>query len=213
MRFGLLGDVHAEDERLAAVLDAFDRAGVDGVLCVGDVVDGLGDVERTCALLRARDVVAVRGNHDRWILEGALRSIPDANPLAALSPESRAWLAALPATRRLDTPRGGLLLCHGVDGEDMQKLLPDDEGYALTSNDALQRLIVRTDVLFMVGGHTHQRMIRRFGRLTVINPGTLHRKDEAGAMLVDFGIGVVHLFDVAADGSVVEAPSSPVPLP
>lgn len=213
MRLGLLGDVHAEDVTLSAVLAAFDRAGVDDVLSVGDIVDGPGDVERTCALLRAREVVAVRGNHDRWIVTDALRSLPHAHRFEALSPESRAWLADLPATRRIDTPRGGLLLCHGVDEDDMQRLLPDDEGYALASNDALQRLIVRADIRYMVGGHTHRRMIRRFGKLTVLNAGTLYRKDDPGAMIVDFGVGAVHLFDVTSEGEVIEAAASPVPLP
>lgn len=51
MRLGLIGDVHAEDERLAAALEVFAAERVDRALCTGDVVDGHGDIDRTCALL------------------------------------------------------------------------------------------------------------------------------------------------------------------
>ena len=40
-RMLLIGDVHAEDERLATALD-HGAGRVDRVLCVGDIVDGPG---------------------------------------------------------------------------------------------------------------------------------------------------------------------------
>ncbi|MGO8673208.1 MAG: metallophosphoesterase [Capsulimonadaceae bacterium] len=52
-RVAIIGDIHAEDEALSAVLDWLAMSGADSVLCDGDVVDELGDAERCCSLLRA----------------------------------------------------------------------------------------------------------------------------------------------------------------
>ena len=53
-RCGLLGDIHAEDERLARALAHFRSAtpALDAVLFVGDVVDGEGDLESCLRMLR-----------------------------------------------------------------------------------------------------------------------------------------------------------------
>jgi len=203
VRLGLLGDIHAEDVALASVLTAFIEHGVDQVLSVGDIVDGPGNVERTIELLRGRDVIAVRGNHERWLLEDSMRSLPDAHTLGELSRESAAYLANLPPTRVIGTPLGDLLLCHGVGHSDMQRLLPEDAGYALACNDELQLLLARNDLAFMVGGHTHRRMVRRIGHLTIVNPGTLYREHEPGAMILDCEARCVRVLHV--DGAVQTA--------
>ena len=110
MKLGLVGDIHAEDERLAAALEIFRRERADQVLFVGDVVDGEGDVDRCCALLAASNALGVRGNHDRWLVEDRMRTLPHAHHKDALAPRSLALLSALPATRDIPTPRGLLLL-------------------------------------------------------------------------------------------------------
>jgi calcineurin-like phosphoesterase family protein len=69
-RFGILGDAHAEHEMLASALDHLSRQDVDGVLGVGDMVDGPGSVAECCRMLSAASTLVVRGNHDRWFLEG-----------------------------------------------------------------------------------------------------------------------------------------------
>jgi putative phosphoesterase len=173
MKFGLVGDIHAEDERLDAALAIFRRERVDQVLFVGDVVDGKGDVDRCCALLAAANALGVRGNHDRWLLEDRMRTLPNAHHRSELAPQSLALLSALPATRDITTPRGLLLLCHGVGDDDMQRLKADDEGYALESNLALAIVTDARRWTYAVGGHTHERMVRSFGDLIFVNPGTL----------------------------------------
>ncbi len=195
----IIGDVHTEATRLALVLAHARRAGVDAVLCVGDIVDGPEDAGRCIELLRDHEVLTVRGNHERWLLAGTPLEPFEAPPWA------HAWLAALPATRRLDTVAGSLLLGHAVGEDDMTRLLPDDEGYALDCNFALWELVADRTCRFLVGGHTHQRMVRRFGDLTVLNPGTLCRRDEPGFLEIELATGAgrwfrVSLESIAADG-------------
>jgi predicted phosphodiesterase len=186
-RIGCIGDVHCEDALLAAAIAALRGLGVDAIVCTGDLADGAGDLERVVALLRDHDVHTVRGNHDRWLLAGELRTLSDAT--LAVSPAARAWLAALPATRTLPTVAGGLRLCHGVDADDMLRLRPGTVGYDLEHMDALHALRRDPAVALMVGGHTHRAMSRRFDGLWVVNPGTLHRRYPQGLAVVDAAAG------------------------
>ncbi|HEU4536333.1 MAG TPA: metallophosphoesterase family protein [Polyangiaceae bacterium] len=211
-RFGLLGDVHAEDVALATALEHFARVGVDAVLCVGDVVDGRGDLERCRELLEGHRVACVAGNHERWLLGGTMRSLADAHRAERLTAATRAFLASLPPTREFETPAGRLLLCHGVGDDDMAQLRPYDEGYALANNAALARLRAAGRYRFAVGGHTHRRMARRFGDLCFVNPGTLFREHEPGFATLDLGAGAVQFFEWRAPGG-APTPLEPLPLP
>ena len=204
-RIGIVGDIHAQHARLAAALDHLERAGVDALFAVGDIVDGTGDVDGCCALLAERGALAVRGNHDRWFLAGELRTLPYATLEVAFA--TRAFLGALPATRTFATVRGELLLCHGIGRNDMARLRPDDEGYALASNTALHELIDLGRFALVVNGHTHERMVRTVRGLTVINAGTLHQDYAPGFVLADLAAGRVDFFDLAPDGAVSHARS------
>lgn len=197
VRLGLIGDVHAEDDLLARTLDELAKARVDRILCTGDLVDGLGSVDRTCALLRERNVMVVRGNHDRWIRSDELRTLPHAHRMTQLAEETIAFLKELPETLSLDlaaaSGSGRLLLCHGVGKNDMCRLTPDDYGYAISSNEDLLALLFDPTIHIMVGGHTHKPMLRRFARasatsaLWVVNPGTLARDNNPGYAILDLG--------------------------
>jgi predicted phosphodiesterase len=183
-RFGVVGDVHAEAEALAIALDHFEAERVDAVLVVGDIVDGAGDASACCALLEQRGAQAVRGNHDRWYLAAAMRDLPDATALGSLDAGAEQLLRHLPATRTFDTPVGPLLLCHGLGEDDMATVKPDDGAYDLENNDALARL-VRSRFRLVVCGHSHRRMVRRFGGVTIINAGTLARHHDPCFGVVD----------------------------
>lgn len=203
MSLGLIGDVHAEDERLDAALAALRAERVDLVLCTGDLVDGHGDVDRACALLGEGRVVTVRGNHDRWIRDDTQRGLPRAHRMTQLAPASIDLLKSLPPTHSLELDGGRLLLCHGVGEDDMQRLKPEDRGYALASNDALLKVLFDASVSLMICGHTHVPMVRRFERasgkppLVVVNPGTLARDDAPGFAVLDTASRRVDFFRFA----------------
>lgn len=183
-RVGLIGDVHGEDRRLERALEFFAACTVDRVLVAGDLVDGYGDVERTLALLEDARVDAIRGNHERWFLAGEERARRLATP--ALSVRARRYLESLPPTRRYETPRGGLLLGHGVGEDDMAFLRPETSGYALQDIDALRELMLDPEIQYYAGGHTHVRMVRVFTGLVVVNAGTILRDDDPVVAIVDF---------------------------
>lgn len=203
-KIGLIGDVHQEDRYLGRALQRLADLGGGTVLCTGDIVDGVGSADACIETLADAGVHTVRGNHDRWFLLGSMRDLPDALPIGGLNHRSRVWLAALPPSLRFTTPRGTLLLCHGLGDGDMATLKPDDEGYALEVNDRLHALVRDPDVDIVVAGHTHCRMVRHFDGLTVVNAGTLLRHQEPGFAVLDldaaevvfYGFGAAGIFEV-----------------
>jgi predicted phosphodiesterase len=211
---GVIGDVHCEDETLRRVLDALDGMNVDAVLCVGDLVDGPGDADATLELLQSREVQCVAGNHERWFLEGERRDVVDATP--AISKASEAFLRKLGRTRYYETPAGRALLCHGVGTDDEAWLRSDTRGYALQDIPTLRELMLDEDTPYMIGGHTHQRMVRVFPGLTVVNVGTIHRKDEQTFTVIDFQQMKVTIYSASPEntGAVIEElelpPADPV---
>lgn len=186
-RFAIVGDIHTEDEALGRAVDFVGREGVDAILAVGDIVDGLGDPIACCRLLRDAGAVVVRGNHDRWFLNDTLRDLPTATQARDVDGPAHSFLASLPSVRRIATARGAILLCHGTGEDDMHAVQPDDSGYALETNDELQRALHDPDLRIMVSGHSHRRMVRRIGTLTLINAGTLARGEGPCFGIVDLG--------------------------
>ncbi|MBN2194920.1 MAG: metallophosphoesterase family protein [Polyangiaceae bacterium] len=201
-KIGLIGDVHQEDRYLERTLQRLRDLGVEAVLCTGDIVDGEGSADYCFDLLDEAGVHAVRGNHDRWILRGAMRDLPHALPTGNLNGRSRKWLETLPPSVRFTTPLGTLLLCHGLGDDDMATLKPDDEGYALEVNDRLHALVRDPNVDIVVAGHTHCRMVRHFDGLTVVNAGTLLRHHEPGFAVLDLDAAEVVFYAFGAAGIV-----------
>ena len=109
MRYAILGDIHANLSALEAVVASIERAGVDRVLSVGDVV-GYGAAPReVMQILRELDAVVVKGNHDAACAgEIDMRYF---NPYAraavewtrdVLTDEELTWLSELPFTATLE---------------------------------------------------------------------------------------------------------------
>lgn len=206
-RFGAIGDIHCEDRALEATLRFLREQRLDRILAVGDIVDGPGDADRCCELLASHDVLTVRGNHERWFLNGEMRELPDSTQ--EVSVRSERFLRSLPATVELETAAGRLMLCHGVGDDDMAALRPDSRGYDLQA--AIMHMRHRDDLSLVVGGHTHQRMVRTVGPFSFLNPGTLRRDHDPGFMLADLLERRVQVWELREDGDVALAEELELP--
>ena len=175
-KIGIIGDVHAQHRALESALLFLQMQNADAILCTGDLADGdaaqTGDLNRVCALLQNASAQVVKGNHDRWFLDGEYRDWSDASPSTPVTNATRNYLSNLPKTQTFETAMGKLLLCHGVGENDMNHFSPDDYGYALEANPELQK-ILQSDVALVVGGHTHRRMARKIEDTIFLNAGTL----------------------------------------
>ena len=175
MRIGVIADIHGNADALAAVLDELDRLSPDAVANLGDVLAGPLDAARTRDLLAGRDILTVRGNHDRTMAarDPAQMYMSDKIASAQLTEEDLDALGALPATAVLD---GQLFLCHGTPRSDMDYWLEDIAGgrTVLRDHDLIAAEAVGLEYPVMLCGHTHlpRAVHLKDGRL-VVNPGSV----------------------------------------
>lgn len=103
MKIGVLSDIHGNIDALNAVLSFYDDAGVDHLVCLGDVV-GYGPDPDTCvSIVRERVRHTVIGNHDAAVsgkmdyayYYDTARTALDYHA-ALVSPDNKAWLLSRP---------------------------------------------------------------------------------------------------------------------
>ncbi|MBW8270947.1 metallophosphoesterase family protein [Caldovatus aquaticus] len=178
MRIAVIADIHGNLPALEAVLDDIAARGIARVVNLGDCASGLLWPRETAALLMARAIPTVRGNHDRWLAEQepAAMGRQDAFAHAETTPEQRAWLGALPA--RLD-PAPGVLACHGTPESDTTNLL-EEPAHGHLRPAAPERVRERLGAegraaRVVLCGHSHQPSVVRLpdGGPLVVNPGSL----------------------------------------
>ncbi len=209
-RIGAIGDIHAEDNLLQTALEFLDSNQLDLIVCVGDIVDGLGSVDRCCELLENYRVETVSGNHERWFFSGELTYIQNATPVDSISDRSRHFLSSLPKTKSYKTVAGRLMLCHGIGECDMGAVASDED--TPDSNDEacelwestmeLSKLMYRTDYRFIINGHTHHPRVKYIEDLTIINAGTLCRDRQPCCLIVDFAAKFAQYYNLNRAGQV-----------
>ena len=198
-RIGIVGDVHAEHERLDRALEFLSRQGVDAIVCTGDLADGTGCLESCVRLLAHHNVHTVRGNHDRWVLQDKARHIPNAHHRIELSDSVLAFLEALPGEHHFDTILGEMKLCHGVGANDLQKVWPGTTRMPAERSQRLDDIIAEGRFRLMINGHVHYRTLIHFPNLTLLNAGTLRGDHRPGFALLDLDHGQVHGFELEPD--------------
>ena len=204
--YGVLGDIHGNREALHAVLDQCDRRAVDGLLCVGDIVGFNADSDECAELLRARNALAIAGNHD-LISIGRLDFERCANKVIyslkrtrrRIGAQTAAYLASLPAHRVIE---GRILLVHAG--------VRDVEQYVVTPRHVAQNAAyLRADysgINACFFGHVHEQKVYevegdavrelpiaapvtlRADRLYFINPGSVDAARKAEHKLAEFAL-------------------------
>jgi predicted phosphodiesterase len=159
--YGVLADIHGNREALEAALGALAGRGIERLLCLGDLIGYNADPDECVAMMRARDAIAIAGNHDLIALGRLdLRRCSGKATYAlrrtrrSLDAQTRAYLAALPPNRVLE---GGVVLVHGGVRDVQQYMVSPrliEENAALLQQDfAGARLC-----LF---GHSHEQKVYR----------------------------------------------------
>lgn len=177
MRLGLIGDIHGNQFALQAVLRSARAAGVEKLVITGDFVGYYFWPVEVLDLLGGWDFVAVRGNHEdmlaKALVEPAyLREVDRVYgsglriAVESLTAKQLRLLIELPHPLRLMIDGASLLLCHGAPWDVDTYIYPDSAG------ELLVRCTADTDD-WVVGGHTHYPMVKKLGRTTMINPGSV----------------------------------------
>lgn len=208
-RIGVIGDIHTRADRLAWAIDTLHKQGAAALFATGDVVDGPypEEIARVCDLLQRHHVATVLGNHDRWLLDEQQRELADATYPEEVDRASRAFLLSLPQVIELQTASGLALFGHGLGTNDMTSLYPYDHGPALKNNTTLQAILRAQRYQFVIGGHTHVRMVRNIAGVTFINAGALHYTREPCCLLLDFEAKRAQFLDYVEAGAYGVGPS------
>ena len=181
--------------RLETAINVLLEAGADRLLCTGDLCDGPGNLERCVELLKQHDVICVRGNHDRWMLDDRVRHIRDAHHRENLGQTTIDYLTSLPTQINVATTVGPLLLCHGMLDNDLAKVWPGSERMPPERSSGLDKLIQQGSHRLLVNGHMHYRIVLDFPGLTHINAGTLSPRHRPGVTLLDCAANEVQVFE------------------
>ena len=173
----VFSDVHGNTPALEALFAELGSIRPDIVVNLGDLASGGIDPRGTLNLLRTRpDILTIRGNHERYLLERDAHTVGGSERLAAgaLRPEDRQWLASLPASREI-VP--GMLAVHGIPGDDEAYLTETVESGGAreaTREEIQERLGVEgASATVILCGHSHLQRARYLPGQIVVNPGSL----------------------------------------
>jgi len=163
---GLISDVHASPAPVAEAFSMFAEAGVDQVLCAGDIAGYMDELEPTIELLVENKCQTIVGNHDLLYLDHH----EDESDNTAV-----AFLEKLPASYETVIEGKSVYMVHAQppDGCHGGIKLLDKNGELLVDKVAqwTQKLqSFNHDVL--VVGHTHQVFIEVLANTLVVNPGS-----------------------------------------
>jgi putative phosphoesterase len=175
-RLALISDIHGNGVALDAVLADVAVQEVDEIVCLGDAAAGGPQPRQVLRRLRELGCRAVRGNADRWLLDGLPAGRSEVTrrlaktvawARAQLGHDDLAYVAALPASVRCSVGALELLSVHGSPRSDLEPLL------ATTSDTALDELFAYAGARVLAAGHTHLQLLRRHGDSLLVNPGSV----------------------------------------
>ncbi|MBM3650275.1 MAG: metallophosphoesterase family protein [Alphaproteobacteria bacterium] len=159
VKLGIVSDLHCN-------IDGLDRAlaimgPIDALLCLGDSIDEYGFSNAVVGRLRALDALTILGNHEEVFLGPAgVR----ARARADIDRRSLDWLAGQPHRRALQIGGKRILMVHSTPWEPRGS-------YVQPHSSELERF-GEADADIVLYGHTHRQVVRRIGRVLVVNPGS-----------------------------------------
>ena len=159
MKIGIVSDVHCNHAGLLQALEILGN--VDELICLGDSIYEYRFSNEVVDLLRKRGALTILGNHEEGFLgpQGVRARQPEWIDRSLLG-----WLVEQP--KRLDLELGGrkLLAVHSTPWE--------PQGAYVYPHSSLLARFGEADADFVLYGHTHHQLVRRVGKVLVINPGS-----------------------------------------
>ncbi|MCR2807622.1 metallophosphoesterase family protein [Paenibacillus soyae] len=169
----VISDIHSNSYALEAVLRDIDARGVGRIVNLGDTLFGPIEPIRTAELLMAReDVVHIRGNCDRYLLEDRSESPTFRSVKPLLTGEIEGWLRSFRQTWAYED----LLFCHGAPASDETYLLEEvgPGGVNEKNPDTLMADLADISQSIVFCGHTHvQKSVWLPNGKLIVNAGSV----------------------------------------
>jgi len=159
LKFGIVSDIHCN---AAGLLQALALMGdIDELICLGDSIWEYRFSNEVAAILRERAAHTILGNHEETFF-GPLGERARARD--GIDRDLCDWLASRPHRIELDIAGKRLLLVHSTPWE--------PRGAYIHPEDSQLERFAEGGADFVLYGHTHRQVVRRFGKVLVINPGS-----------------------------------------
>jgi predicted phosphodiesterase len=181
MRLAILSDIHGNAYALDIVLADLETYPADGMVCLGDAIQGGAQPHETVMRLRSLAIPIVMGNADAWLLSGEESPAEVVEPerlrkmqavrewsLSKLTEDDRAYIASFSPTVTIPlSDVKALLAYHGSPRSFDEELLPD------TPYETFVNALGGEARYIYCGGHTHVQFVRRVGDSFHFNPGSV----------------------------------------
>jgi putative phosphoesterase len=190
-RLGVVSDIHCNLATFQKALAIFDEHKVEQVLCAGDFVnEGDPHGDEVIELAQTWGVIAVRGNHDQWVIddENAMHPHP-------ITSKSLQYLVDLPLKRELVYDKFRILLAHANPWNLLTYIFPDSEIHI----ERVVKLTEQTGNHLVILGHTHIPMIVHYQGVRIINPGSVDRnryQDSRTCVVLDTDPFIARWYDI-----------------
>jgi putative phosphoesterase len=159
LKLGIVSDLHCNIDGLDRALETMGP--IDRLLCLGDTIYDYRFSNAVIARLREREALTILGNHEEGFLGAAGAQ---ARSRAEIDRSLLDWLADQPLRRELSIDGKRILMTHSTPWEPRGS-------YVVPTSAELQRF-GDADADIVLYGHTHQQVVRRIGRVLVVNPGS-----------------------------------------
>jgi putative phosphoesterase len=159
LRVGIVSDLHCNVDGLDLALRAMGE--IDELLCLGDSIFEYRFSNEVVARLKERGAHIIQGNHEEGFM--GVNGVR-ARERPGIDPDLLGFLGEQPHRRYLELAGRRLLLIHSTPWEPRGAYIHPD------SPDLARFAEAEAD--FVLYGHTHRQVAKRFGRVLVVNPGS-----------------------------------------
>jgi putative phosphoesterase len=190
VKVGIVSDIHCNADGLRDALDVM--GDIDELLCLGDAIFEYQFSNDVAAILKQHQAHVIQGNHEEVFFSPAGVRARDRD---WIDRGLMAYLAEQPHRRELTLGGKRFLLVHSTPWE------PRGE-YVYPHSGKLERF-AEIEADYVLYGHTHAQVVKRVGRVTVINPGSAGDARDArnarqlSCAVLDTRSGEVRVIDYA----------------
>jgi putative phosphoesterase len=167
LKIGIVSDAHCNHAGLLRSLEIL--GDVDELICLGDSIYEYRFSNEVVRTLKERGAHTILGNHEEGFLgpQGARARQPDWIDRSLLH-----WLAQRPKRLELNVAGKKLIVVHSTPWE--------PRGTYVYPHSSLLARFGEADADFVLYGHTHHQLVRRVGKVLVINPGSAGEARDSG---------------------------------
>ncbi|MDE5605004.1 MAG: metallophosphatase family protein [Eubacterium sp.] len=213
MKLGVITDIHNNITALKAIVEKLKQMECDKIICCGDII-GIGPCpeETVQYFMQIPNLIAVRGNHEKYLLEGMPTEYPNEENMGLEEMKHHQWEHHLLSAKSIDflesLPYKINVSYEGFNISIMHYCMDRDGHYiyykANPSEDDLKNMFADVSSDVILYGHNHCRNICKADKL-YINVGSLgcpaqdKNLARAGILKLENGNAEVQTIDVEYD--------------